>query len=218
MARYLLTPALLLALSSSLVDGFQLPRLFGAAASSAPSPTAREATTATATASPQELAGTTGTWNREGWIKGFETARTETSYEIQDIVEGSIPQDLTGTLFRNGHAKFDVEGLEIAHPFDGDGMISAVTFKDGRAFFRNRFVETEGYKKEKASKKIEYRGTFGTQKPGGWIRNIFDTRRKNVANTNVIFLGESSAGFVGRGAAAFDGSDDLADVWGEQAG
>ena len=104
-------------------------------------------------------------------------------------MEGSIPKDLTGTLFRNGHAKFDVEGLEIAHPFDGDGMISALTFKDGRAFFRNRFVETEGYKREKQSKKIEYRGTFGTQKPGGWIRNIFDTRRKNVANTNVIFWG-----------------------------
>ncbi len=136
---------------------------------------------------PSGLGGTTNTWSRDDWVKGFETARTETSYEI---VNPTIPKDLEGTLFRNGHAKFDVDGLKIAHPFDGDGMISAITFKDGRAFFRNRFVDTEGYKQELRSKKIEYRGTFGTQKPGGWLANIFDTRRKNVANTNVVFWGD----------------------------
>lgn len=43
-------------------------------------------------------------WDREAWIKGFETARTEECYEL----EGAVPKDLDGTLFRNGHAKFDV--------------------------------------------------------------------------------------------------------------
>jgi hypothetical protein len=126
-------------------------------------------------------------WDREAWIRGFETARTEECYELEG---SSIPKDLDGTLFRNGHAKFDVnvrslcdvrgdrsigdsdaqldlihqptnqptnqtkpnqtkpnqtkQGVKIAHPFDGDGMISAITFKDGRAFFRNRFVRTKG--------------------------------------------------------------------------
>lgn len=47
---------------------------------------------------------TTHRWDREGWIKGFETARTEECYEL----EGPVPKDLDGTLFRNGHAKFDV--------------------------------------------------------------------------------------------------------------
>lgn len=30
------------------------------------------------------------------------------------------------------------------HPFDGDGMVNAVTFKDGKAVYRNRFVRTKG--------------------------------------------------------------------------
>lgn len=189
----------------------------------------------------EALAGFSGSWDREGWIRGFETARTEECYEIVEAM-GGIPKDLVivvrcnfieclyvhkstvscliyagrfllcllkaqtfeiissrrpnnvlqpqeGTLFRNGHAKFDVNGVKIAHPFDGDGMISAVTFKDGRAFFRNRFVWTKGYQRELKSGKIEYRGTFGTQKEGGWLANIFDLRRKNVANTNVIYWG-----------------------------
>jgi all-trans-8'-apo-beta-carotenal 15,15'-oxygenase len=35
-----------------------------------------------------------------------------------------------------------------------------------------------------------YRGVFGTQKPGGWLNNIFDLRLKNIANTNVLYWGE----------------------------
>ena len=34
-----------------------------------------------------------------------------------------------------------------------------------------------------------YRGVFGTQKPGGWLNNIFDIKFKNIANTNVIYWG-----------------------------
>lgn len=190
----LLLPLSLLGLSQAFrlptTDRIQVP-LFSSSSgttTSSASTTTTSLSAATTTAAEQEsLAGTTGTWNREAWIKGFETARTEECYEI---VDPSIPKDLEGTLFRNGHAKFDVAGTEIAHPFDGDGMITALTFKDGRAFFRNRFVETEGYKKELRSKKIEYRGTFGTQKEGGWLANIFDLRRKNVANTNVVYWGK----------------------------
>lgn len=83
-------------------------------------------------------------WERDAFLKGFESARTEEAYEVTEIVGGPIPKDLKGTLFRNGHAKFDVGGTKIAHPFDGDGMISAFTFNQGKAFFRNRFVRTTG--------------------------------------------------------------------------
>jgi carotenoid cleavage dioxygenase-like enzyme len=46
---------------------------------------------------------------------------------------GSIPLDIEGTYFRNGHAKFEVGKVDkVMHPFDADGMISAVTIKDGQ--------------------------------------------------------------------------------------
>ncbi|HEY9657820.1 MAG TPA: carotenoid oxygenase family protein, partial [Allocoleopsis sp.] len=81
-------------------------------------------------------------------------------------------------------------GQPIHHPFDGDGMICAFTFKEGRAHFRNRFVQTQGFLEEQQAGKILYRGVFGTQKPGGWFANLFDLRLKNIANTHVIYWGE----------------------------
>ncbi len=35
-----------------------------------------------------------------------------------------------------------------------------------------------------------YRGVFGTEKPGGLLANAFDLRKKNVANTNIIYWGD----------------------------
>lgn len=47
-----------------------------------------------------------------------------------------------------------------------------------------------GFKLEQRTGKIEYRGMFGTQKSGGMLGNMFDLKRKNVANTNVLYWGK----------------------------
>jgi all-trans-8'-apo-beta-carotenal 15,15'-oxygenase len=125
---------------------------------------------------------------REEWQRGYRSLKQELDYWIEDI-EGEIPADLHGTLFRNGPGLLDVNGQRLQHPFDGDGMISAIGFANGRAHFRNRFVRTEGYVAEQAAGKILYRGVFGTQKAGGWLANAIDFRLKNIANTNVIYWG-----------------------------
>jgi carotenoid cleavage dioxygenase-like enzyme len=41
--------------------------------------------------------------------------------------------------------------LKFYHPFDGDGMIHIVGFRDGTAFHRNRFIRTEGFAAENAA-------------------------------------------------------------------
>ncbi|BAZ25479.1 Retinal pigment epithelial membrane protein [Kalymmatonema gypsitolerans NIES-4073] len=127
-------------------------------------------------------------YNREDWHRGYESLEKEFDYWIDDV-EGEIPQELHGTLFRNGPGLLDVNGQRIHHPFDGDGMISRITFSNGRAHFRNRFVRTAAYLEEQKAGKILYRGVFGTQKPGGWLANAFDFNLKNIANTNVIYWG-----------------------------
>ncbi|NES78386.1 MULTISPECIES: carotenoid oxygenase family protein [unclassified Okeania] len=127
-------------------------------------------------------------YTREDWQKGYESQPNEYDYWIDDI-EGEIPADLNGTFFRNGPGLLDINGQAIAHPFDGDGMVCAIGFKNGRAHFRNSFVKTEGYVAEKAAGKILYRGVFGTQKPGGWLANIFDLKNKNIANTGILYWG-----------------------------
>ncbi len=127
----------------------------------------------------------TPSFSLEDWRSGYRSQPQEFAYWI-DSVEGTIPPELTGTLFRNGPGLLDVQGHPVRHPFDGDGMISSIAFSQGRAFYRSRFVRTEGYVAEQAAGKPLYRGVFGTQKPGGWWANAFDLRLKNIANTQVI--------------------------------
>ena len=127
-------------------------------------------------------------YTREDWQGGYKSLTQEYDYWIDDV-EGQIPPELQGTLFRNGPGLLDINGQSIHHPFDGDGMISRISFANGRAHFRNRFVRTEGYLAEQQAGKILHRGVFGTQKPGGWLANIFDFKIKNIANTNVIYWG-----------------------------
>ena len=74
----------------------------------------------------------------------------------------------------------------MKHPFDADGMVTAITINNGKALFRNRLVRTRGFLQERKAKRINSRGAFGTQRAGGWLSNIFDIKVKNVANTNVI--------------------------------
>lgn len=127
-------------------------------------------------------------YDRNEWQRGYESLKQEFDYWIDDV-EGQIPPELNGTLFRNGPGLLDINGQRIHHPFDGDGMIVRVAFQNGRAHFCNRFVRTTGYLEEQQAGKILYRGVFGTKKPGGWLNNAFDFKLKNIANTNVIYWG-----------------------------
>jgi all-trans-8'-apo-beta-carotenal 15,15'-oxygenase len=127
-------------------------------------------------------------YNAKDWQRGYESLKEEFDYWIDDV-EGEIPPDLNGTLFRNGPGLLDINGQRLHHPFDGDGMISKISFREGRAHFQNRFVRTKGFIEEQQAGKILYRGVFGTQKPGGWLANIFDLKQKNIANTQVIYWG-----------------------------
>ena len=78
-------------------------------------------------------------YDQQAWQRGYESQPCEIAYEIKDI-EGEIPAALSGTLFRNGPGLLDIGGEPINHPFDGDGMITSMTFQDGRAYFQNKFV------------------------------------------------------------------------------
>lgn len=128
-------------------------------------------------------------YSREDWQQGYLSQPQEFDYAITDIT-GTIPPELQGTLFRNGPGLLDINGDRIHHPFDGDGMITAISIENGQAHLKSSYVKTADYIKEKTAEKILYRGVFGTQKPGGWLANIFDFHLKNIANTNIIYWGD----------------------------
>lgn len=68
-----------------------------------------------------------------------------TEWDVDDltVVEGQIPHDLDGVYLRNTENPLH-PALKNYHPFDGDGMLHIVGFRDGKAFYRNRFVRTDG--------------------------------------------------------------------------
>src|SRR5262245_27227253 len=65
-------------------------------------------------------------------------------------VEGELPPELYGMFARNSpNPRFPPRGRY--HWFDGDGMVHAVYFEDGRARYCNRYVQTRGLAIEEAA-------------------------------------------------------------------
>jgi all-trans-8'-apo-beta-carotenal 15,15'-oxygenase len=124
--------------------------------------------------------------------QGFEALDEEHSGWITDI-SGAIPSDLKGTFFRNGPGTMKAGEQQYGHWFDGLGMISAVSFVEGRAHFKNRYVRTKKYVKDKAAGKICSRG-FGTQLEGS-LRENFLRPMENPANTSISWHGDKLCAF-----------------------
>jgi all-trans-8'-apo-beta-carotenal 15,15'-oxygenase len=98
-------------------------------------------------------------------------------------LEGKLPAELRGTLYRNGPGLFGQHGVRYTHPFEGDGACTAIRIENGRAFGASKIADTKGLREERAAGRILY----GLAAP--WRRrvaNMFRNRQKNTANTNVM--------------------------------
>ena len=60
---------------------------------------------------------------------------------------GEIPEDIGGIYIRNTENQVH-EPIGRFHPFDGDGMLHSIIFENGKADYRNRFIQTEGFQVE----------------------------------------------------------------------
>jgi carotenoid cleavage dioxygenase-like enzyme len=106
-------------------------------------------------------------------------------------VEGEIPSHLIGAFMRNG-PNIAWQPNHYVYPADGDGMVHAVYFKDGRVHYRNRWVRTAGFIVEEKLGRSCY-GSVGkmylpdeeTLAAGGSPSPL-----KNHANTNIIYHGD----------------------------
>lgn len=81
-------------------------------------------------------------------------------------VEGTLPAELRGTVLRNGPGRLRL-GADVLNWFDGHALIAGVTFEDGRATFRSRYVHTPLLDKERAQGRILQRRVF-TNHPQRW--------------------------------------------------
>src|SRR5690606_26445934 len=121
--------------------------------------------------------------SRQQAFSGFTPLHEEYDY-LLDEVAGAVPEQLRGTVYRNGPGRLEAGGQPLGHLFDGDGMLSMFRFADGRVRFRNRYVRTRHDRRSRHTRGAPFRG-LGTRRPGGVLANALRFP-VNVANTAVI--------------------------------
>ncbi len=115
---------------------------------------------------------------------GYAPTAEETTELDLEVSEGAIPDDLNGVYVRNGPNP-QHQPVGRYHWFDGDGMVHAVHFADGRAAYRNRFIRTDGYQREREAGGALWKGIiepFADNPPG--------EPEKDTANTDVVLHGD----------------------------
>lgn len=111
-----------------------------------------------------------------------------TEWDADDLiaVEGEIPRDLDGVYLRNTENPLH-PALKTYHPFDGDGMVHVVGFRDGKAFYRNRFIRTDGFLAENEAGEPLWPGLAEpvqlARREQGWGAR---TKMKDASSTDVI--------------------------------
>lgn len=120
------------------------------------------------------------------WLKGaFRPQRNEHSVFGNALtIIGEIPQDLDGVYIRNTHNQAQLP-LGIYHPFDGDGMLHAMRFEDGKCEYRNRFVRTTGFLAEQGAGRSMWPGLL---QPNQFTRRGWGSigAMKDNAGTDVV--------------------------------
>ncbi len=114
------------------------------------------------------------------------------AYDLE--VEGEIPRELGGALYRVGpNPHFKPPGRY--HWFDGDGMVHAFILREGRAAYRNRYVKTDGLQAEMKAGHALFGGLL--EQPRELPPGL--PPFKNAGNTNII-------GYANRMLALYEAS------------
>ncbi|HEY8571734.1 carotenoid oxygenase family protein [Phenylobacterium sp.] len=140
------------------------------------------ALSATAILSPERL------WAAEAadWALAVSDVEADIAPRALRLVHGRAPAGLTGTLYRNGPAKFRYGAGEAAHWFDGDGLVRAFRIGDGQARLAARFVDTPKRRADQAANALVTPG-FGTT--GSARARVGGPDDLNAANTALLAVG-----------------------------
>lgn len=105
-------------------------------------------------------------------------------------VEGQIPDNLQGALYRNGPGLFERGGRRKQHLLDGDGLVQRLSFDQGQVDYRAAFVQTPKFQQENKAGRYLY-STWSTRRPGGPLRNLWGGPVRSQAGVTVYPVGDS---------------------------
>ncbi len=110
----------------------------------------------------------------------FAPVKTEVSAEDLEV-EGEIPADLAGAYVRNGpNQRFKPKTKY--HYYDGDGMLHAIYFRDGKASYKSRWVHTFAFDRETEEGRNIWPGLAGP-----FDFSLPHSPIKDNSNTDVLF-------------------------------
>ncbi|KAF7538861.1 hypothetical protein G7054_g2621 [Neopestalotiopsis clavispora] len=103
--------------------------------------------------------------------------------EVQNLeVQGAIPSEIDGTFYRVMPDPQFVPFIENDPWFNGDGNVSSFRIKDGKCSFKQKFVRTEKFVRERAAQKAllgKYRNKY---------TDAVSFKIRTTANTNVLYF------------------------------
>jgi len=122
---------------------------------------------------------------------GFSTLEREIQVERLPI-RGTIPRWLSGTLIRNGPAKFEVGRQTFRHWFDGLAMLHKFSFQHGQVSYANKFLESRAYKKAMETGKIHF-SEFATdpcRRIFSRVSSMFSPQATDNASVNIAKIAD----------------------------
>ena len=135
---------------------------------------------------------------------GLEPAVDIAEHECQ-VLEGKIPEDITGILCRNGPGRIRLPSSsshqQYGHWFDGDGFVTKLTLRgDGKATYTAKYVHTERYQAQEQQQQSSKNSGGGFAKAGAWTARATGKWWQNLvqfptnpANTNIIFTRQETS-------------------------
>lgn len=116
------------------------------------------------------------------WLLGY--VGVDQDFPAQNLtIEGTLPEALAGTFYRNGPARHEIGDLRYHHWFDGDGMMHAYRIGEGRVSHTGRFVQTQKVEREQAAGRALVHG-FGTAVEG--LQRPSSADDLNAANISIL--------------------------------
>ncbi len=115
------------------------------------------------------------------YLHGVYAPTTEEVHADDLKVTGELPADLEGAYFRNGPNPV-FESKNRYHPFDGDGMLRGVYFRNGKVSYTNRWVHTAAFEQEAREGVSVSPGVMGP-----FDYSVSEFGIKDTSNTDVLW-------------------------------
>ena len=112
----------------------------------------------------------------------FAPVESEVDASCLVVERGEIPHDLNGLYVVNGPSQRH-KPVNRYHYYDGDGMLHAVSFADGEASYRSRWIRTFEFEEEAKAGQGIWPGLCGPFRP-----DLPHSPIKDNSNTDIIYF------------------------------